>query len=182
MARGTWPTIRVSTPVSTTATAYGSWILPGKVAVDRGQLPKRPCRLASYPGSFPLTGVGTRLLVDVVASTVWLYPSAIFVIRSNIKWLHVTTCRPRPIRESFLREIGNWPETRKFCLTKVSRYTVFKPQPAETGGARKRTCMTFGLATVNWCWRLCPNTTLERFSYVQVTPFRGWNVTFELAR
>jgi len=50
------------------------------------------------------------------------------VIRSNIKWLHVTTCRPRPIHESFLREIGNLPETRKFCPTKVSRYTVF-PRP-----------------------------------------------------
>ena len=31
MARGTWSTIRVSTPVSTTATAYGSWILPGSL-------------------------------------------------------------------------------------------------------------------------------------------------------
>ena len=44
---------------------------------------------------------------------------------SGRPWLHVTTCRPRPIRESFLREIGNLPETRKFCPTKVSRYTVF---------------------------------------------------------
>jgi len=35
MARGTWPTIQVATPVSTTATAYGSWILSGKYRVSR---------------------------------------------------------------------------------------------------------------------------------------------------
>jgi len=82
-----------------------------------------------WQGSIWPRAAAPNFLVDMVAShagvnTVWLNPSAIFVIRSNIKWFHVTTCRPRPIRESFLREIGNLPETWKFCPTKVSCYMV----------------------------------------------------------
>ena len=52
MARGTWPTIRVATPVSATATAYGTWILPGSLW--------QGSRLTE--GSFP------NVLLDVVAS------------------------------------------------------------------------------------------------------------------
>jgi len=60
-----------------------------------------------------------------------LYDSILLqsVIRSNIKGLYVTTCRTHPIRESFLHEIVNLPETRKFCPTKVFRYKVSYSHP-----------------------------------------------------
>ena len=79
MARGTWPTILLATPVSTTATAYGSWILQGsprKFSVRNWKF-TRNAKVLSHE-SFPLYGI-------TLGCYSWLHHQPLYMVSFHLE-------------------------------------------------------------------------------------------------
>ena len=126
MARSTWPTIQVATSVSTTATHmdHGYYqVLSGKVAVDRGQLPKCPCRRVSLQRLCEYCTTPSNILLQ----SLWFV-----AILNGSTWPHAD---PAPFAKVFSAKLEIYQKCESFVPQKFPtiRYIILEFTCQHTG-------------------------------------------------